>query len=73
MLLRCPEERVENNFKKKMKSYRIKIARKPLSALGWISRSVGRRSREMINPLYLALTAAPGDLRLVWSLRQDGH
>lgn len=56
-----------------MESYRIKIARKPLSALGWISRSVGRRSREMINPLYLALTAAPRDLRLVWSLSQDGH
>lgn len=56
-----------------MKSYRIKIARKPRSVLGCISRSVGRRSREMINPLYLALAAAHGALRLVWSPRQDGH
>lgn len=51
--------------KNNQKSYRIKIARKPSSVLGCITRSVGRRSREMINPLYLALTTPHRALRLV--------
>lgn len=69
----CTAQRKESKITaKNIKSYRIKIARKPNSALGFSTRSVGRRSREMINPLYLALTI-PECCTLVLSPVQHRH